>query len=134
MKNQTKTICILAAALALLAGCAVGPGYEIVPTDGPTTLGPTPGDRDDVPRALDVALSEAEAAKLTGSWDGDTYTARLLIVENREGVATATHLGGGSYTLTAFVEPDGDQLAQQRLLSAWARRLVQLHGVEWAPR
>ncbi len=134
MKNQTKANFIHLAALALLAGCAVGPGYEIVPTDGPTTLGPTPGDRDDVPRALDVALSDAEAAMLSGAWEGDTYTARLLVIENREGVATASRVGDGLYTLTAFVEPDGDQVAQQRLLDTWARRLRQLHGVEWAPR
>jgi hypothetical protein len=55
-------------------------------------------------------------------------------VESREGVATATDLGDGRFTLTAYVEPAGDQIAQQRLLDAWARRLEQLHGVEWAPR
>lgn len=118
----------------MLAGCAVGPGYEIVPTQGPTIQGPVSADRDDIPRALDLGLENAEAALLAGSWDGETYTASFLIVESREGVATATHLGDGTYTLTAHVQPLGDQRAQERLLNAWARRLGQLHGVDWAPR
>ncbi|UYV12301.1 MAG: hypothetical protein NCW75_13500 [Phycisphaera sp.] len=120
--------------MALLAGCAVGPGYEIVPTPGPTTKGPVSGDRDDISRALGVGLEAAEAALLTGSWDGETYTASFIVVENRDGVATATHLGDGTFALTAYVDPDGDQVAQERLLNAWARRLRQLHGVAWAPR
>lgn len=134
MSMRTKSYITLAVFLVLLAGCSVGPGYEIVPTEGPSIRGPVPGDRDDIPRALDLGLENAEAALLTGSWDGDTYTASFLVVESREGVATATHLGDGTYTLAAFVEPDGDLVAQQRLLNAWARRLRQLHGVAWAPR
>lgn len=134
MSMRTKSYIMLAVSLALLTGCAVGPGYEIVPTEGPSTRGPVPGDRDDISRALDLGLENAEAALLTGSWDGETYTASFLVVESREGIATATGLGDGTYTLTAYVEPDGDLVAQQRLLNAWARRLRQLHGVAWAPR
>lgn len=135
MNSRTKSyIYAAAAALFLLMGCSVGPGYQILPTPGPSTHGPVPGDREDIPRALAIGLEAAEAALLTGSWEGQTYTASFLIVENREGVATATHLGDGTYTLTAHVEPDGDQRAQERLLNAWARRLRQLHGVDWAPR
>jgi|GEM_PF-4305437 len=134
MTNRTKSYIIIAVALSLLMGCSVGPGYEIVPTPGPSTRGPVPGDRDDVARALAIGLEAAEAALLTSSWDGETFTASFLMVENREGLATATQLGDGSYTLTAYVEPDGDQKAQERLLNAWSRRLRQLHGVDWAAR
>lgn len=134
MNSRTKSYTIPVALMGLLTGCAVGPGHEIVPTQGPSAQGPVPGDRDDVPRALAIGLEHAEAAPLEGSWDGETYTATFLIVESREGVATATDLGDGTYTLTAYVQPDGDQLAQERLLNAWARRLGQLHGVAWAPR
>lgn len=134
MNIRTKTYILLVLPLLLLMGCAVGPGYEIVPTQGPSTQGPVPGDRDDIRRALHLGLENAEAALLTGSWDGQTYTASFLIVESREGVATATHLGDGTYSLTAFVQPLGDKRAQERLLNAWARRLRQLHGVDWAPR
>lgn len=134
MKNRTKSYTLLLVFSGLLAGCAVGPGYEIVPTEAPSTQGPVPGDRDDIPRALGIGLENAEAALLSGRWDGETYAASFLIVESREGIATATHLGDGTYTLTAYVEPDGDLRAQERLLNAWARRLRQLHGVAWAPR
>lgn len=138
--NQTKSnmipsLCLAVGCLFVLAlgGCSTV-GHEIVPTGARDTLGPVPGDRDDVPRALPIGLEAAEAALLSGAWDGDTYTASFLIVEDREGVATATDHGDGTLTLTAFVEPGGDLVAQRRLLKAWARRLEQLHGVEWAPR
>jgi hypothetical protein len=143
MKIQTKTYNIPGAAIALLAsaatlatpllaGCST-PIRQIVEAE-PSTLGPVPADRDDVPRALLVALEAAEAALLDGSWAGDTYTATFLIVENREGVASATHHADGTATLRAFIEPRGDLAAQRTLLDAWARRLGQLEGVEWAPR
>ncbi|MFI4916323.1 MAG: hypothetical protein ACIAS6_07455 [Phycisphaerales bacterium JB060] len=132
MRTQSYLLVLPLAALA--AGCAVSPGYEIVPTDGPGVLGPVPGDRDDIPRALLVGLESAEAAMLQGRWQGDTYDASFLIVESREGAATAIDHGDGTFTLRAFIEPHGDRIAQQELLEAWAHRLGQLHGVEWAPR
>lgn len=127
-----RLIGLLAALLA--AGCAVGPDSEIIPTGGPTTLGPVAGDRDDVARALTIGLEAAEAAQLEAAWAGDTFTASFLKVESRQGVATATDLGDGQFSLSAYIEPGGDRVAQERLLNAWARRLEQLYGVEWAPR
>ncbi|OAB63869.1 hypothetical protein AY599_25830 [Leptolyngbya valderiana BDU 20041] len=118
----------------LLVGCNVGPDREIVPTNDPSVLGPVPGDRDDVERALLIGLESAQAALLRGAWDGDTYGASFLAIESRQGDVSATDHGNGTLTLRAFIEPDGDRDAQQALLQAWARRLEQLHGVEWAPR
>lgn len=131
---RTPSYLLLFLSIGLLAACGVGPGRGIVPTDGPTVLGPTPGDRDDIERALPIGLEAAQAALLQGRWQGDTYDASFLIVESREGQATATDHGDGTFTLSAYIGPDGDQTAQQKLLKAWARRLKQLHGVEWAPR
>ncbi len=134
MNIRTKSYITLAFTLGLLAGCAVGPDREIVPTHKPGVLGPIPGDRDDVARALPIGLEAAEAALLMGAWDGDTYGASFFVVESREGAVTAIDHGNGTFTLSAFIEPDGDLVAQNRLLKAWARRLEQLQGVEWAPR
>lgn len=139
--NQTKSnkIAFMLAALAvgclafLHAGCSTV-GHEIIPTGSRTTFGPVAGDREDAPRALLIALEAAEAALLEGHWQGNTYMASFLIVESREGEATATVHDDGTITLTAFVEPAGDQIAQRTLLNAWAKRLGQLNGVEWAPR
>lgn len=133
MNYQTYSYLAFFCLLAILPGCAA-PIRTIEPTEGPTTLGPVPADRDDVPRALLVALEHVEAALLEGAWDGNTYSATFLIIENRQGHASATHDPQGQATLSAMIEPSGDRRAQQRLLEAWARRLRQLHGVEWAPR
>lgn len=127
------TVAVSALAALALAGCSTV-GHEMIPTGSRTTLGPVAGDREDAPRALLVALEAAEAALLKGHWEGDIYTASFLMVESREGEATATAHGDGTLTLTAFVQPAGDQIAQRTLLNAWARRLGQLHQVEWAPR
>lgn len=125
---------ILLATLALgLPGCAA-PIRPIEPTTGPTTKGPVPADRDDAPRALLVALEHVEGALLEDAWTGDTYTASFLLLESREGRASARFTPEGGALLSAYVEPQGDRRAQQRLVEAWAHRLGQLQGVEWAPR
>lgn len=116
------------------AACRVGPDRDLVATGGPSVLGPVPGDRGDVPRALLVGLEAAQGALLVGEWDGDTYGASFLIVESLEGNVTAIDHRDGTFTLRAFVEPEGDRTTQQVLLDAWANRLRQLNGVEWAPR
>ena len=138
---QTKTYFTPIAVTALLACSGVGCvsiAHVTVPTGAPTVLEGVPGDRDDVPRALLIALEAAQAALLEGQWTGDRYEATFLVVENRQGQATATLSANpgedGAWTLSAFVEPAGDQDTQDTLLKAWARRLDQLHGVQWAPR
>lgn len=131
---RTQSYLLVLPLVALAAGCAVSPSDEIIPTDGPGVLGPVPGDRHDVARALPIGLQAAQAAMLQGRWQGDTYDASFLIVESREGQATAIDHGDGTFTLRAFIEPHGDRIAQQKLLEVWAHRLGQLHGVEWAPR
>lgn len=126
---------LLASALLLTAaGCGVGPDRNLEPTDGPSVLGPVPGDRDDVPRALLVGLEAAQGALLAGAWDGDTYGASFIIVESLEGNVSAIDNRDGTITLRAFVEPEGDRSTQQVLLDAWANRLRQLNGVDWVPR
>lgn len=127
------TAAVVAFVALALAGCSTV-GHEIIPTGSRTTFGPVAGDREDAPRALLIALEAAEAALLEGHWQGNTYMASFLIVESREGEATATVHDDGTITLTAFVEPAGDQIAQRTLLNAWAKRLGQLNGVDWAPR
>ena len=123
----------LALSCAWLAACTTTLDQPIE-RGGPAVVASAPGDRDDVARALLVALEAAEAAQLDGGWDGDVFTATFLIVEAREGTARAVDLGDGGFALWAFIEPDGDVLRQQRLVDAWARRLEQLQGVDWAPR
>ena len=134
-RSRLASLTLLASIVAVVAsGGCTSVGHEIIPTGVPTTLGPVPGDRDDVARALLIALESAEAVLLEGRWRGETYTASFLMVESRQGRATATLGADGGLMLSAFVEPAGDEIAQRTLLDAWARRLEQLHGVAWAPR
>lgn len=119
--------------LAILAGCAGPSPQTVVPAD-PSRLGPVRGDREDADRALRVALEVAQAAPLQSGWQGNTFTATLVFVENRQGQARAVDLGDGTFELWAYVEPRGDLATQETLLKAWARRLEQLRGVQWAPR
>lgn len=133
MKYQTIAYSLIFTLSAVLSGCVAKP-RPIVPTDGPSTLGPVPADHDDAPRALLVALERVEGALLEGSWQGDTYHATFLMLESREGWAAARYTDDGNAMLSAFIEPQGDSRAQRQLLEAWSKRLGQLYGVEWAPR
>ncbi|MEO1279881.1 MAG: hypothetical protein AAFV77_13060, partial [Planctomycetota bacterium] len=107
---------------------------RVIEPGEPSRLTEVPGERADVARSLQIALEVAEAAQLEGGWEGDTYYATFLAVEDRLGWVQAKDVGDGRLELRAFVRPRGDVAVQKKLLRAWARRLDQLDGVEWAPR
>ena len=133
MTNQTKIVLFALAFASHLAGCASPDRHSGVPGE-PSVLTQVPGERDDVERSLGIALEAAEAAGLGGGWNDDEYYATFLAVEDRLGWVRATDLGDGTLELRAFFRPNGVLAAQEKLLRAWARRLDQLNGVEWAPR
>lgn len=137
--GRARSASLALAAALILAGCAVGPDLPpTIPTDGPTQRCGVQGDPDDVSRALRVAVEAVQGAVLDERWNatpaGQAFDAQLLLIESRQAEAKAWLAQDGSLCLSAYVLPAGDRHTQDALLDAWARRLGQLHGVDWAPR
>jgi hypothetical protein len=95
---------------------------------------PIPGDWDDVRVAAGVGVGAIEASILDTTASDEEIRFDLVTIRSEPGLLTVRRAGPDSVRATASVGRFGDPAREQRLLHAFARRLEQLHGVDYAPR
>lgn len=114
--------------VSIVFGCA---GRAAAPPVDPDQ--PFPGDWDDIAAAALTATMEVGAVIESSSVGPDTATFQIRDHQGRPGTLEATR-EGDAIQASASIGRFGDPEAEQRLLNELARRLDQLHGVDYAPR
>ena len=124
--------CFVAVIVCSLFGCSGGGPVSSTPPAGPSTIEAV-GDWDDVGAAATYAVEAGEAAIEDVAVGDARAVFSLRGVGGEPGVLEATRGEGDEIVASCSIGRFGDERRQRRVLEAFARRLGQLHGVEYAP-